>query len=171
MVSNPKGMANNLLKKGHTLHVYNRTKSVALEFKEAAAEAGFDSVTVKDTPAEVVEASTVTYGMLADPVAAEAVVFGAGGVLETMGDGKAYVDCSTVDAACSKKIGDAVQEKGGRFLEAPVSGSKKPAADAQLIFLCAGSQSLYDEVLADQLVPVMGKMSKYLGENVGQGAR
>jgi len=130
-----------------------------------------DSVTVKDTPGEVVSASSVTYGMLSDPAAAESVVFSPGGVLESVAAGKSYIDCSTVDEACSKKIGEAVTAAGGRFLEAPVSGSKKPAADGQLIFLCAGDQSLYDEVLESQLVPVMGKMSKYVGTTVGQGAR
>ena len=45
---------------------------------------------------------------------------------------------STVDEQTSLRIGDAVAAKGGRFLEAPVSGSKKPAIDGQLIILCAG---------------------------------
>ena len=43
--------------------------------------------------------------------------------------GKAYVDMSTVDAQTASEIGNAITEKGGRFLEAPVSGSKKPAED------------------------------------------
>lgn len=38
---------------------------------------------------------------------------------------------AAVDAATSQKIGAAITAKGGRFLEAPVSGSKKPAIGAR----------------------------------------
>ena len=44
-----------------------------------------------------------------------------------MNDQKAYVDMSTVDPETAIAIGDAIRSKGGRFLEAPVSGSKGPA--------------------------------------------
>jgi glyoxylate/succinic semialdehyde reductase len=55
-----------------------------------------------------------------------------------MSAGKGYVDVSTVDAATSATIADAIRKQGGSFLEAPVSGSKKPAEDGKLIFLAAG---------------------------------
>mmetsp|Transcript_48764 Transcript_48764/g.93280 ORF Transcript_48764/g.93280 Transcript_48764/m.93280 type:complete len:120 (-) Transcript_48764:266-625(-) len=76
--------------------------------------------------------SLFAFGMLADPAAALAVVFGPAGALEGMGQGKAYVDMSTVDAATSAKISEGITGKGARFLEAPVSGSKKPAIDGEL---------------------------------------
>ncbi|KAL9263560.1 Glyoxylate/succinic semialdehyde reductase 1-like protein [Drosera capensis] len=41
----------------------------------------------------------------------------------------------------------AITSKGGSFLEAPVSGSKKPAEDGQLIILAAGNKELYDEAI------------------------
>jgi len=91
-----------------------------------------------------------------------------GGALEGITAGKAYLDVSTVDAETSAEIGAAITGKGGRFLEAPVSGSKKPAIDGQLIFLCAGDRSLYDE--AAPALDCMGKKSYFLGD-VGAGAR
>ncbi|KAF9607527.1 hypothetical protein IFM89_036889 [Coptis chinensis] len=75
------------------------------------------------------------------------------GVLEQIGEGKCYIDMSTVDADTSSKISEvrlalsmqyficypqAITKKGGYFLEAPVSGSKKPAEDGQLVILAAG---------------------------------
>lgn len=48
-----------------------------------------------------------------------------------------------------------VRAKGGRFLEAPVSGSKKPAIDGQLIILAAGDKSLFDDSMP--AFEVMGK--------------
>lgn len=48
-----------------------------------------------------------------------------------------------------------MRAKGGRFLEAPVSGSKKPAIDGQLIILAAGDKSLFDDSMP--AFEVMGK--------------
>jgi glyoxylate/succinic semialdehyde reductase len=53
-------------------------------------------------------------------------------------------------------------------LEAPVSGSKKPAEDGALIFLCAGDEALYGRCQAP--LETMGKAHFFLGE-VGQGAK
>ena len=57
-----------------------------------------------------------------------------------------------------------------RFLEAPVSGSKAPAAQGSLIFLCAGSNALFDEVKDDGL-KAMGKASHFFKKTVGYGTR
>ena len=56
-----------------------------------------------------------------------------------MSEGRGYVDVSTVDAATSQQIAAAVRAAGGLYLEAPVSGSKGPAEQGQLIFLTAGA--------------------------------
>ncbi len=53
---------------------------------------------------------------------------------------------STVDEATSTRIGEAVAAKGATFLEGPVSGSKKPAIDGQLIIMGAGDKGLYELV-------------------------
>ena len=58
-----------------------------------------------------------------------------------------------------------VVAKGGRFLEAPVSGSKGPAAAGALVFLCGGDKPLFEQVSAE--LEAMGKASFYYGE-VGQ---
>ena len=75
------------------------------------------------TPAEVAAACPLVFGMLADPVAAAEVALGAGGVVEGLRPGGAYVDMSTVDEATSQRIAQGVAATGARFLEAPVSGS------------------------------------------------
>jgi glyoxylate/succinic semialdehyde reductase len=55
-----------------------------------------------------------------------------------MSAGKGYVDVSTIDPATAQQVAAAVRAKGALFLEAPVSGSKGPAEQGQLIFLTAG---------------------------------
>ncbi|OMO66271.1 6-phosphogluconate dehydrogenase, NADP-binding protein [Corchorus olitorius] len=89
------------------------------------------------------------------------VACGKNGAASGMGPGKGYVDVSTVDVSTSKLINEHIKATGALFLEAPVSGSKKPAEDGQLIFLTAGDKSLYDSVAA--LLDIMGKV-------VSQGA-
>lgn len=119
------------------------------------------------TPAQVTSTCAVTFAMLADPAAAEAVCFAPDGALAGLGDGRGYVDMSTVDAATAQKIGAAVEVQGGRFLEAPVSGSKKPAEDGTLIILAAGDRGLFDQALPG--LEKMGKKILFLGE-LGKGA-
>lgn len=53
-----------------------------------------------------------------------------------------------------------VLPKGGRFLEAPVSGSKAQAEGGALIMICAGDRSLYDEIESNDL-KAMGKVRLY----------
>jgi len=55
-------------------------------------------------------------------------------------------------------------------LEAPVSGSKVPAATGTLIFLCAGSKELFDEIV-DSGLKAMGKASHFFSTEVGYGTR
>eukprot|EP00245_Coleochaete_scutata_P000851 TRINITY_DN1100_c0_g2_i1.p1 TRINITY_DN1100_c0_g2~~TRINITY_DN1100_c0_g2_i1.p1 ORF type:complete len:326 (-),score=63.43 TRINITY_DN1100_c0_g2_i1:106-963(-) len=154
-------MARNLLKKGFKVTVWNRTASKCDVLVGEGAQRG-------STPAEVVSKCDITIAMLADPQAALDAVFKDGGALSAMVPNKGYVDMSTVDSETSRKIGSAVAAKGGRFLEAPVSGSKKPAEDGTLVILAAGDESLFNEVLP--AFDVMGKKSFFLGE-VGNGAK
>uniref|UniRef100_A0A2P2MIC9 6-phosphogluconate dehydrogenase NADP-binding domain-containing protein n=1 Tax=Rhizophora mucronata TaxID=61149 RepID=A0A2P2MIC9_RHIMU len=156
-----KAMSMNLIKSGFKVTVWNRTLSKCNELVEFGASIG-------ETPAAVVKKCKYTIAMLADPAAALSVVFDKDGVLEETGTGKGYVDMSTVDPETSRKINAAITSKGGSFLEAPVSGSKKPAEDGQLIILAAGDKALYEE--ATPAFDVMGKKSFFLGE-VGNGAK
>ena len=154
-------MAANLLKAGLDLTVWNRTADKCESLTGNGASHG-------ETPAEVVAKSDITFAMVSDPAAARELCFGKQGVLEGITPGKGYIDVSTVDPQTSVEIGLAINKKGGRFLEAPVSGSKKPAEDGALVFLCAGDDSLYHEAMA--ALEVMGKKTFYFGE-VARGAQ
>eukprot|EP00053_Salpingoeca_punica_P023473 m.10247 g.10247 ORF g.10247 m.10247 type:complete len:308 (+) comp5162_c0_seq1:89-1012(+) len=161
-----KAMASNLIKAGYTVTVWNRSQGKVDELVQHGAKAA-------SSPAEVVKHSQITFAMLADPAAALEVAFGgqgkaSEGALAAINKDKVYVDCSTVDEDCSKKIAEGVAKAGGRFLEAPVSGSKMQAEGAQLIFMCAGDRTVYDETA--ELLKKMGKVSHFLGD-VGAAAR
>ena len=155
------GMAANLARAGFDVTVWNRTPDkcapiVGLGARQAA------------TPREVVAQSDITFAMLSDPAAAEEVCLGPGGAIEAVTSGKGYVECSTIAPDTCIKIGAAIAAKGGRFLEAPVSGSRKPAEDGTLVFLAAGDKTLFDD--AQPALSKMGRKSIYLGET-GSGAK
>lgn len=154
-------MAKNLIKAGHQVTVWNRSPAKTADLATLGAD-------LAETPQQVVKKCPVTFAMLADPAAAREVVFGKYGVLDGMGDGRAYIDMSTVDPDTSWEIGAAISARGGRFLEAPVSGSKKPAEEGTLIILAAGDRSVYDEALP--ALEKMGKKILFLGDT-GSGAR
>ncbi|KAK1265216.1 hypothetical protein QJS04_geneDACA017893 [Acorus gramineus] len=153
-------MAQNLIKAGCDVTVWNRTKSKCDHLISMGAK-------YEPSPQEVASACTVTFAMLADPDSALDVACGKYGALHGMTEGKGYVDVSTVDDTTSKLISQRIKSTGASFLEAPVSGSKKPAEDGQLIFLTAGDATLYEMV--SPLLDIMGKSRFYLGE-IGNGA-
>ncbi len=156
-----RGMALNLVKAGHDVVVWNRSAEKCDELVAAGATKG-------SSPAEVVSSCDITFACVSDPEASKALVFGDNGVLHGVAGGRAYVDMSTIDPGTAQTIGAAIVEAGGRYLEAPVSGSKGPAENGTLILLAAGERALFDE--AEPAFSVMGKKSVFLGE-VGQGAR
>ena len=155
-------MAENLLKGGVALTVWNRSVEKSAQLKAAYGEL----VTVAETPADVVRAADVTYSMLSNLEAHEAVSPLA---LQGVSSGKAIVDCATLTPETMRLSHAAITSAGGRFLEAPVSGSKKPAEDGTLIFLASGDASL--KVQCEPHFKLMGKSTKYYGEEAGKGTK
>lgn len=154
-------MAANLIRGRHEVTVWNRTADKVAPLLEIGGRRGV-------TPAEVVATSQITFAMVSDPAASRGLCFGADGVLTAVGPGHDYVEMSTIDDATAIEISQAITSRGGRFLEAPVSGTKKPAEDGQLIIMAAGDRSLFDD--ARPAFDAMGKLAVYLGD-VGEGAR
>jgi 3-hydroxyisobutyrate dehydrogenase len=148
----------NLLKAGHTVHVFNRTKEKETE----AVNAGALST---PSPAAIMESCDIIFTMVSDDAAAKVVFDGKEGLLQKERPGKLVIDMSTVAPETSRYLADRCNEKGIAFLEAPVSGSVKPAQDATLIILAAGEAEAYAR--AKPLFDVIGKLSLHLG---GQGA-
>ncbi|MBS0658627.1 MAG: NAD(P)-dependent oxidoreductase [Verrucomicrobia bacterium] len=137
-------MALRLLRAGHSLQVWNRTAAKAEPLLAAAAEAGIH-VTVATEPAEVLAACPVVFLMLADGGATDAVLQrgtpGFGAVRERL-----LVNCATVSPDYSHGLEQALRSAGARFVEAPVSGSRKPAEAGTLIAMLAGEPDAVAQV-------------------------
>jgi 3-hydroxyisobutyrate dehydrogenase/2-hydroxy-3-oxopropionate reductase len=154
-------MAARLVRAGLDVTVWNRNATKCGDLVSLGARQGA-------TPRAVAAETDVVFAMVSDPQASLDLCFGPEGVLAGLNSGHGYVDMSTVDPATSRKIARAVEGRGARFLEAPVSGTKKPAEDGTLVILASGDKSLYDQSLG--AFEAMGKASFYLGE-VGQAAK
>uniref|UniRef100_A0A7S4SHX4 6-phosphogluconate dehydrogenase NADP-binding domain-containing protein n=1 Tax=Alexandrium monilatum TaxID=311494 RepID=A0A7S4SHX4_9DINO len=154
-------MAGRLLDAGYPVTVWNRSRDKCEPLEAKGAK-------VAESPQALVESCDLVFACTSDPASARAVVFGERGVLAGISPGKRFIDMSTVDAETSQEIAAAVGAKGGRFLEAPVSGSKGPALQGQLVILTAGERALQEE--AQPCFDVLGKRTFFLGD-VGCGAR
>lgn len=153
-------MAANLLKGGHNLTVHNRTAGKAEELvKQGAVWA--------DTPAEAVKDADILVTMLENPEAVRKTAVGAEGFLSNLKEGRLWIDSSTVNPSFSAEMAALADERDIRFMDAPVSGSKEPAANAELIFLVGARKEDLQE--AQALFDLMGKKTIHVGGH-GKGA-
>lgn len=141
-------MAGNLLEKGNELVVYNRTG----EKTEPLVARG---ALMAETPAEVAEQVPVIITMLTDPPAVTSVALGENGFLEGLTGGSLWIDCSTVNPSFSRKMAGECAERGLRFIDAPVAGSKIPAERGELLFFVGG---LKDDI--ESVRPLLESMGK-----------
>ncbi|KPC97341.1 2-hydroxy-3-oxopropionate reductase [Geobacillus sp. BCO2] len=128
-------MAENLLNSGYSLIVYNRTKEKAEPLLQKGAKWA-------NSPKEAAEQSDVIFTMLANPQAVETMALKEHGFLPYLSAGKLWVDCSTVDPAFTRKMAAKCAERGIRFIDAPVAGSKLPAEKGELVFLSAAAKKM-----------------------------
>ena len=162
-------MAANLAKSFPHLVVWNRSDKTS-QLKDAISSTSA-TVETASTPADVVAKSDITFSMLSTPEAVQRVFFDHHSpAINGVSPGKCIVDCSTLQIEDMLRSEKAVSDKGGSFLEAPVSGSKVPAEQGQLIFLCGGDKQLFDREETQTALSLMGKKSFYLGK-VGNGTK
>ncbi|WP_069869579.1 2-hydroxy-3-oxopropionate reductase [Streptomyces malaysiensis] len=124
-------MATNLVKAGHTVTGYNRSRP-AIDKLVAAGGRGAGSV------AEAVADAEVVITMVPADPQVEEVVLGEGGVLEHVKPGTLVIDMSSITPQTSIKVAAAAKEKGVRTLDAPVSGGEAGAIEAVLSIMVGG---------------------------------
>ena len=149
-------MARNLIKAGHELTVYNRTRSRAESFAALGAR-------MAATPREAAEDAEAVISMLSDDQAVESVVFGDNGIVESLPQGRTHICTSTISVALSRRLMSAHREKHQHYLAAPVFGRPEAAAAAKLFIVVAGSSEQ-----AQRFQPVfqaMGQRTFIIGED------
>jgi 3-hydroxyisobutyrate dehydrogenase-like beta-hydroxyacid dehydrogenase len=150
-------MAENLLKAGYKLKVYNRTASKMEPFIAQGVEAA-------SQPGAALLTGGIVVSMVSDDAALEEIVMSAG-FLEQLGHNGIHLSMSTVAPATSWKLAQLHTHYGSHYVDAPVFGPPQAAA-AQLLWIC-----LAGPVAAKERVrPVLEALSQSIfdfGETVG----
>lgn len=125
-------IARNLLRAGHKLTVYNRTRNRAEALKSEGAK-------VAGSPAEASANAEVLITMLADDNAVETVIFEPGNAIQALRAGAVHVSMSTISVALSRRLTEAHRERRQHYVAATVFGRPDAAAAAKLFVVAAGA--------------------------------
>jgi 3-hydroxyisobutyrate dehydrogenase-like beta-hydroxyacid dehydrogenase len=147
------GMAHNLLKAGHELVVYNRTRAKADELAKQGAR-------VAEQPAAI--AGDIAITMVADDVALEQIVLAPQGLMAVLPKGGIHISMSTISAALAKRLEQLHRERGQIMVSAPVFGRPEAAEAAKLFIVAAGPQSAIER--CRPLFDAMGQKTFVVGE-------
>jgi len=153
-------MAANILKAGYDLMVYNRTKD---KTRSIAGAGGL----VASSPAELTAWADIIILMLTGPEAIDAVIYAEQGILSAQPAGKVIINMSTVSPSYSRNLKSCLEPASIVFIDAPVSGSKKPALDGTLLILAGGPRESIKNL--EPLFLSLGKKVIYCG-GAGQGS-
>jgi len=124
-------MALNLVRAGTPLVVWNRTRERCAPLEQAGATIAADA-------ADLFARCETVILMLENDTATDAVLCRHGPDFTSRVAGRTIVSMGTVSADYSKHLSDDIRSAGGRYVEAPVSGSRKPAEAGQLVGMLAG---------------------------------
>ncbi|MDF1597667.1 MAG: NAD(P)-dependent oxidoreductase [Acidimicrobiia bacterium] len=153
-------LAERLLRAGHDVSVFNRTRSKAEPLADLGAK-------VVDSPADLADRDIV-FVMVAGPADLIEVVNGPSGLLSrTDVTPRVVVDSSTVSAAASAEVQKAVEARGAALLAAPVSGNPHVVRSGKLTSVVSGPRHAYEQ--AQPYLALYGSKVTYVGE--GDSAR
>ncbi len=153
-------MAANIQKAGYPLMVYNRTASKAEPLAQLGAR-------VADNPRTVARDAKIIIAMVTGPEALYELLFGPEGAAEAFGPEQVFVNMSSVSPGFTLQLGKELAPTAIRYVDAPVSGTKKPAEEGQLVILASGNRQRVQEL--EPLFLTMGKKVIYCGKT-GQGS-
>lgn len=126
-----RGMAANMLRAGHDVTVWNRTRSRTESLVSRGAA-------VAETPAALAAACDIIMMCVSDTPDVEDVTFGPSGLAEGLVAGKLIVDHSTISASVTKSLAAKVAELGAEWVDAPVSGGSEGAENGTLSIMVGG---------------------------------
>jgi len=153
-------MAANILKAGYPLTVYNRTAGKAEPLAQLGAQ-------VAASPKSLAAAAEVIITMVTGPEALYELLWGPEGAAEAFGPDQVFINMSSVSPSFTLELGKQLAPTAIRFIDAPVSGTRKPAAEGTLVILAGGRRAKITDL--EPLFLSMGKKVIYCGR-LGQGS-
>ena len=154
-------IARNLLRAGYQVRVWNRTQARA---QGLAA----DGAILASAPTAAAAGVDVLITMLADGAAVEQVMTGPDGVLSGLEPGAVWIQMSTVGVDWADRFAKLAAQHGVAYVDAPVSGSSRPAEEGQLLILASGAGA--ERSGLKPVFDALGRQTLWL-ERVGDGSR
>ena len=159
-------MAENLIKAGYTLSVYDLSDAALKRLQSAGAR-------VAASPKDAAREAQVVITMLPAGKHVHAVYLdcdGSEGLLSSLPKGTLVIDSSTIAASDARKVATEASKLGIDFLDAPVSGGTGGAIAGSLTFIVGGEADGF--VKAKPILDVMGKNIFHAGDHgAGQVAK
>ena len=149
-----KPMALNLLRKGFSLYVYNRTREKA---KEVVAAGAKESA----SPEEVGAHAETVITMLTDAPDVEEVLLGPKGVIRSAKPGQVIIDMSTIPPEAVRALSKTFAERGVEVMDAPVSGGQSGAVQGTLTIMVGGKKETFERCLP--VLQAMGSRITHTG--------
>ena len=133
-------MANNLIKAGKKVKVFDVSKKMIEKAKEKKLEV------VENLDDLITNEVTTVITMLPEGKNSKEVYLGDKGLINKVSKNCLLIDCSTIDIQTSIEIGKKATEKGIKMIDAPVSGGVMGAEKATLNIMVGGSKEAFDAV-------------------------
>ncbi len=146
-----RSMAGHLLRAGHPLNVFNRTR-------ERAASLIDEGAVWCDSPGETAARSEVVITIVGFPTDVESVYLGPEGIVANAAEGAVLIDMTTSSPSLAQRIAQEAKSRGRSALDAPVSGGDIGAREARLSIMVGGDAATFEGVK-----PIFERMGKNIG--------
>jgi 2-hydroxy-3-oxopropionate reductase len=150
-----KPMARNLLKEGHVLRIYNRSRAAVDELSREGAQPMTNAK-------EVAESSDIIITMLPDSPDVELVYGGEQGIFAGAKSGSLLIDMSSISPVVARRVAAEAEKRGCDMLDAPVSGGEAGAIGATLSIMIGGKASAVARAMS--LFQTLGKNIVHVGD-------
>jgi 2-hydroxy-3-oxopropionate reductase len=132
-------MALNLVKAGFQVKAFDLNEAARKMLAEAGAEEAV-------SPREAADGTDIIITMLPNAAIVKDVLFGENGAAQTVREGAIVVDMSSVSPVDSVECAERLNERGVRFIDAPVSGGEPKAIDGTLAIMAGGDEAAFEAV-------------------------
>ncbi|RMB04415.1 NAD(P)-dependent oxidoreductase [Eilatimonas milleporae] len=143
-------MAGHLVRAGHEVTVYNRTRARAEEWvshhRDAGGAAQDAPPAFADTPRVAAGGADFVFACVGADKDVAAVCLGEDGAFAGMRPGSVFVDHTTASADCARAMDAAAVERDVAFIDAPVSGGEAGAISGALTVMCGGDEAAFPRV-------------------------
>ncbi|MBN9594602.1 MAG: NAD(P)-dependent oxidoreductase [Afipia sp.] len=120
------------------------------------------------TPADAADGADAVVSVVVNAAQTETILFGAGGVAETLPKGAVFISSATMDPDVARRLAKQLEASGRLYLDAPISGGAQRAAQGELTILASGSEAAFAR--ARPALDAMSAKLYELGNEPGQGA-